>query len=243
MTFLIAPVLRLLAGLHAASYGAYRDSPHESFLLRRSCASWCLPPASQPRSPSSVSGTANRPSSSIQPADPARARRGLSHLDPLDLPRISAMESISETATISPPHSVTYRDLDEVLSMKPSATTAVRRAIPAHVESGFLRAVASLMNESAAAYRESQKAPAGLRRVYVYGGTLYDMLLHRSRPVRGVEGEELESDFAVRNRTTGTTTEFRITYATSGTASGVAWRIVFRPRTWLELELRLKERA
>jgi hypothetical protein len=30
-----ATALGLLAGLHAASYGAYKDSPHESFLLRR----------------------------------------------------------------------------------------------------------------------------------------------------------------------------------------------------------------
>jgi hypothetical protein len=35
MTFLIAPVLGFAAGIHAASYGAYKDSPHESFLLRR----------------------------------------------------------------------------------------------------------------------------------------------------------------------------------------------------------------
>ena len=35
MTFLIAPFLGFAAGLHAASYGAYKDSPHESFLLRR----------------------------------------------------------------------------------------------------------------------------------------------------------------------------------------------------------------
>src|SRR5262245_10064966 len=35
MTFLIAPALGFLAGLHAASYGAYKDSPHESFLVRR----------------------------------------------------------------------------------------------------------------------------------------------------------------------------------------------------------------
>jgi len=32
---LFAVVLGLAAGLHAASYGAYKDSPHESFLLRR----------------------------------------------------------------------------------------------------------------------------------------------------------------------------------------------------------------
>lgn len=35
MTYLIAPVLGFAAGIHAASYGAYKDSPHESFLLRR----------------------------------------------------------------------------------------------------------------------------------------------------------------------------------------------------------------
>jgi len=32
---LLGVVLGLAAGLHAASYGAYKDSPHESFLLRR----------------------------------------------------------------------------------------------------------------------------------------------------------------------------------------------------------------
>lgn len=35
INFLFATVLGLAAGLHAASYGAYKDSPHESFLLRR----------------------------------------------------------------------------------------------------------------------------------------------------------------------------------------------------------------
>ena len=157
--------------------------------------------------------------------------------------RISSTESITETATISPPRSVTYRDVDEVLSMKPSATTAMRLPVPAHIESGFLRAVTSLMKESVAAYRDSQKPPAGLRRAYVYGGSFYDMSLRRSRHVRGADGDELESDFAVRNRATGTTTEFQISYMASGHKAGVARRIVFSPRKWLELELRLKEQA
>ncbi|HKV98966.1 MAG TPA: hypothetical protein VJN96_04030 [Vicinamibacterales bacterium] len=34
MPFLV-PLLGFAAGLHAASYGAYKDSPHESFLFRR----------------------------------------------------------------------------------------------------------------------------------------------------------------------------------------------------------------
>jgi hypothetical protein len=35
VTITIAAALGLTAGLHAALYGAYKDSPHESFLLRR----------------------------------------------------------------------------------------------------------------------------------------------------------------------------------------------------------------
>ncbi len=155
--------------------------------------------------------------------------------------RIVGTESITETTTIAPARAVTYRDVDEVLLMKPSAATVVRLAVPADVESGFLRAVTSLLNESVAAYRASQKPPAGLRRAYVYGGSFYDMALRRSRHVRAADGEEVESDFAVRNRATGTTTEFRIFYTASGHDAGIPRRIIFSPRSWLELELRLKE--
>lgn len=155
--------------------------------------------------------------------------------------RIAGTESITETTTIAPSRSVTYRDVDEVLLMKPSAASMVRRTVPADVESGFLRAVTSLVNESVGAYRDSQRPPAGLRRVYVYGGNFYDLALRRSHHVRGANGEELESDFVIRNRTTGTTTEFRISYAASGHNAGVPRRIVFSPRNWLELELRLEE--
>ena len=35
MSLMLVVVLGVVAGLHAASYGAYKDSPHESFLLRR----------------------------------------------------------------------------------------------------------------------------------------------------------------------------------------------------------------
>ena len=35
MPFTLVSIVGLVAGLHAASYGAYKDSPHESFLPRR----------------------------------------------------------------------------------------------------------------------------------------------------------------------------------------------------------------
>ena len=154
--------------------------------------------------------------------------------------RVSATESTTETVTISPVRTMTYQDVDEVLSSMPSSTPVRRTAVPPQAEAGFLRAVTSLMHQSAAAYADSREPPAGLQRVYVYGDTLYEMTLRHSRPSRA-EARELESDFVVRNRATGSTSQFQISYKTSG-ANPVARRIVFRPRWWLELELLLKER-
>ena len=76
----------------------------------------------------------------------------------------------------------------------------------------------------------------------MYGGNLFDMTLRRSRQTGAAGAGELESDFQVQNRTTGSTTQFQIAYATAGSHPGVARRIVYRPRWWLELELLLKER-
>jgi hypothetical protein len=124
--------------------------------------------------------------------------------------------------------------------MPASATTRLSVAVPPQTESGFLRAVTSLIQDGAQAYRRSAVPPSGLHRLYVYGGTLYDMMVLRSRAA-GPNGE-LESSFQVQNRTTGATTQFHISYATRGNDSGVARRIVYRPRWWLELELLLKDR-
>lgn len=153
---------------------------------------------------------------------------------------VSATEAATETSTIIPTRTVTYRDLDDVLTMEPSTKTGRSIAVPSQAESGFLRAVTSLMQESASMYRRSSKPPARLHRLYVYGGTLYDMTLHRSRETDNAD--ELESDFQVKNRTTGATTEFQIFYATSAKHPGGARRIVYRPRWWLELELVRQER-
>ena len=158
---------------------------------------------------------------------------------------ISHQLIVSGAPHVSPlsafPDPRTYHDLDDVLTMSPSTRTALNVAVRPRAESGFLRAVTSLMQESASTYRGSLKPPAGLHRLYVYGGTLYDMTLRRWR--KADAADELESDFQVRNRTTGTTTQFQISYATSGSDPGVARRIVYRPRWWLELELLRKGMA
>ena len=180
--------------------------------------------------------------SNEQSVEEAKARRDDQPRLPLRTirSRVSATEAATETSTIIPTRTVTYRDLDDVLTMSPSTKGGRNIAVPPQAESGFLHAVTSLMQESARTYRSAPKPPAGLYRLYVYGGTLYDMTLHRSRQTDNPD--ELESDFSVRNRTTSAITQFQISYAMSGSNPGVARRIVYRPRWWLELELLRKER-
>lgn len=180
--------------------------------------------------------------SNEQTVDQAKARGGdqAQRLPMLAIrSRVSAQQAATVTNTVIPTRAVTYRDVHDVLAMSASTSTRLNIAVPPQAEPGFLRAVTSLIEESAEAYRRSPTPPTGLYRLYVYGGTLYDMRLSRSRKT-GDPGE-LESDFQVRNRTTGLTTDFQISYATSGRHPAMVRRIVYRPRWWLELELLLKE--
>jgi hypothetical protein len=156
--------------------------------------------------------------------------------------RVVASESITELATIVPARVLTYKDVDEALDLMPSVNAPVRTAVPVRAESGFLLAVSALIDESLASYRERRRPGSALRRSYVYGGTVYEMRVDRSHLVRTPSGgSELASDFHVTNSRTGTTTEFQISYAANGARAGVARRIVYRPRWWLELELLLKD--
>ena len=144
-------------------------------------------------------------------------------------------EMQTEIVAVSPPDAVTYRDLERVLALLPAAAATKTTAVPEGADSGFLVAVTSLIRDSAAAYRDSGRVATNLRRVYVYGGRVYDMALKTS-PVKGTPGH-IEGEFHVRNRMTGTTNDFTLTYAVTGAEAEEVTRIVYRPRWWLEIEL------
>lgn len=141
-------------------------------------------------------------------------------------------EAATEIVTVRPTADVTYRDLGRVLALLPPHGEASVATVPPGTDSGFLVAVTGLIHESVSAHRESRRARGGLRRAYVYAGRLYDITMRSSTVVDTMSA--IESDFEVRNRATGSTSEFRIVYAT---ADGEPIRIVHRPRWWLEVEL------
>ena len=141
----------------------------------------------------------------------------------------------TEILTVAPKGTVTYRDLESVLAQLPEARMPKESAVPPGTDSGFLVAVTGLIHDSAGSYRTTGQGRGGLRRAYVYAGRLYDLTLRSSTARSGT----LESEFQIRNRVTGSTTDFRIAYAASGPDAEVPVRIVYLPRWWLELELQL----
>lgn len=154
--------------------------------------------------------------------------------------RATSRAVATEILTVSPPGGVTYRDLDGVLGRLPAPGAVKEIPAPAGTDSGFLVAVTGLIHDSVESHRQGGPVRAGARRAYVYGGRLYDLTLGASRTPDARVPAVIESEFQIRNRATGSTTEFRIAYAVAGADAEVPVRIVYRPRWWLELELQLE---
>jgi hypothetical protein len=144
----------------------------------------------------------------------------------------------TEVVTIAPGRPVTYRDLEGILAQLPPAGVMRETSLADDVDSGFLAAVTGLIHDSVSGYRMDGRVPSGLRRTYVYAGRLYDASL-RSATVSRDRGV-IDGEFQVLNRTTGSTTAFRIAYGAEGTDAEVPARITYRPRWWLEVDLQLE---
>lgn len=82
---------------------------------------------------------------------------------------------------------------------------------------------------------------------YVYKDAAYDLLARRIERVpqlrmhSGALRNLIRADFSIRNRMTGWTTEFRITYGTEGSLAGVPVHAQYQPNWWFRVELKLDE--
>ena len=82
---------------------------------------------------------------------------------------------------------------------------------------------------------------------YVYKDAVYDLLPRRFERVpqlrlrSGTFRNLIRTDFSIRNRVTGWTTEFRITYGTEGALAGVPVHAQYQPNWWFRVELELDE--
>lgn len=153
--------------------------------------------------------------------------------------------SVGGTMTVHAPSTLTYRDLDTLLTLvpvEPPGITAIE--LPPATHPGFLAAMERLLRDSiAACLSGGAKAVPGA--VYAYKQTVYDLTLTScdyeprltvaERLCHGV----MDGRFRLTNRSTAERTSFEVIYGTTGELTGLPVRATFRPRWWMELEMEL----
>jgi hypothetical protein len=160
--------------------------------------------------------------------------------------RVSRADAASRTTTVHVAADATYRDVDRVLDVveRHPIWKGRRTARPADVAPGFLTAMDVLMRISA---RQSGEKPVCPRSSFVYKDAVYDLIpraVERVAALRtqtGVYEHLLRTDIAVKNRATGTTTGFSITYGTEGPLAGVPIVAMYQPNWWFKVKLELDD--
>jgi hypothetical protein len=166
----------------------------------------------------------------------------------------SAGEARAAVTTVSVPRDLTFHDIDPLLQMINSGgRTGESRstALPGGTRPGFLIALTDLVQQSVDAYGKrsatSYKASAPVS--YVYFGTFYELAMRSSELLRTatIDGNRYtnlaRSEFEIRNRASGETTKFQLTYGTDGALAGVPVHAIYQPRWWFEVQLFLDERT
>lgn len=167
--------------------------------------------------------------------------------------RVEAGTARSVAPAVYAERDPTYRDVNALIDQVHQAAdlaTARTISVPSGVRPGFLAAVAELVHTSV----ESLRAPrAGVVSAktppvsYVYGVRLYDLTLRSHELLTGaaqaghVDSPVARGRFEIRNRTTDERTRFELVYGLDGPLAEVPVEIVYQPRWWLKVELRLEQ--
>jgi hypothetical protein len=115
------------------------------------------------------------------------------------------------------------------------------------VAPGFLTALDFMMRSSAIAARGAELLLASPRLGYVYKDAVYDLIPRRVERLpqlltrSGLFRNLLRSEISVRNRATGATSAFSITYGTDGALAGVPIAATYQPNWWFRVELELDD--
>lgn len=163
----------------------------------------------------------------------------------------SRQEARAGVTTVRVERDLTFRDIDPLLALVTATTENGENrsvALPAGTRPGFLVALRDLVQQSTDAY--SRTPAASVKRMtisYVYFGVFYDLTMESSDLLKTavIDGRSYaniaRSDFEIRNRGTGETTRFQLTYGTAGALAAVPVHAVYQPRWWFEVQLFLDD--
>ena len=162
---------------------------------------------------------------------------------------ISPVDAASRTTSVHVRYDTTYRDVERVLDAVAghSGWKSIRTSRPSGASPGFLTALDLMMRSSAASATASEAPPSCPRLSYVYKDATYDLIPRRVERVpylrtqAGLLRDLLRSDITVRNRMTGYTAGFKITYGTDGALAGIPVAATYQPNWWFKVELELND--
>ena len=158
---------------------------------------------------------------------------------------VSGSDSRAQLASLRAAGNPSYRDLETLLAGAgaTSMSTPQKIVLPPGTRPGFLSALAALMRDHAGP--DSGRTTSAM--TYVHFRTLYDMTVRSSErlAVATIDGHRytnlVRASFEVRNRTSGETTRFKLTYGTEGALAGVPVQATYQPRWWFEVQLFLDD--
>ena len=122
-----------------------------------------------------------------------------------------------------------------------------QRPVSANVRSGFLVAVADLVDATVAASRDGARAPVKDTAVvpYVFGEQTYELRVRDVDSVVVTYGGRripaLKTSFQTRGLKTGARTRFELTIGMTPETAGIPIFIEWQPRWWLKVKLRLQD--
>ncbi len=162
---------------------------------------------------------------------------------------LTSDQAVMEILRVAVVENLTYRDVDVLLNRLPPPGPTRRAPVPSGARGGFLTAVSMLVQQSQAEYRQSGRLSPLPPQRFVFAGAVYDLTLRSAKldsdlaaggqtAPRAIKGE-----FEVRNRATGKLSRFKLEYTTDEVLGRVPLRVVYQPRWWLQIELRLRDAA
>lgn len=151
-----------------------------------------------------------------------------------------------QLARLRTPEALTVHQVAEALTYLRARTTDAlsrRRTVSADVRSGFLVAVADLLDSTLVTSRSASTARRPVQ--YIFGEQTYELQVRDVKPVvvtwSGTQAPALKVSFQTRGLATGNRSRFELTTGTTGDIAGVPLTVEWQPRWWLKVRLHLED--
>jgi hypothetical protein len=151
-----------------------------------------------------------------------------------------------QLARLRTPEALTVHQVAEALMyMRAPTSDALSRrgTVSADVRSGFLVAVADLLDSIVVAPRPVAAARRPVQ--YLFGEQTYELQVRDVTPVvvtwSGAQAPALKVSFQTRGLATGNRSRFELTTGTAGEIAGVPLTVEWQPRWWLKVRLHLED--